>query len=259
MLYLTYLDVNSWLIEWGGLRILVDPWFVGPLVFGNAPWFFKTERRSPRSIPDNIDLILLSQGIEDHAHPPTLAQCDRAIPVIASPTAAKVVEKLGYETITALQPGKTWEGDTLQIQAVPGASLGPTVTENGYVITNSSTQQRLYYEPHGMHSQTVQASGSIDVVITPLIDLALPLLGPVIQGASTALPLVKAIAPQFILPTAAGGDVVATGILTNLIQSNGTIASFQSTLQAQDLTTQVMEPIPGDRTPIPLTSKVVSP
>jgi L-ascorbate metabolism protein UlaG (beta-lactamase superfamily) len=259
MLYLTYLDVNSWLIEWAELRILVDPWFVGPLVFGNAPWFFKTERRSPRPIPENIDLILLSQGIEDHAHPPTLAQCDRAIPVIASPTAAQVVEKLGYSTITALKPGEIWQGDRLQIQAVPGAALGPMVTENGYVITNPATQQRLYYEPHGMHSATVQDSGPIDVVITPLIDLKLPLLGAFIQGASTALPLAQAVTPQFMLPTAAGGDVVATGFLTNILQSSGTIAAFQAALQAHNLTTQVLEPTPGDRTPIPLTSQVVSP
>jgi L-ascorbate metabolism protein UlaG (beta-lactamase superfamily) len=259
MLYLTYLDVNSWLIEWAELRILVDPWFVGPLVFGNAPWFFKTERRSPRSIPDKIDLILLSQGIEDHAHPPTLAKCDRTIPVIASPTAAKVVQSLGYEQITALKSGETWRSDRLHIQAVPGAALGPTVTENGYVLTHQATQQRLYYEPHGMHSATVQEGGPIDVVITPLIDLKLPLLGAFIQGASTALPLVQAVTPQFILPTAAGGDVVATGLLTHILQSSGTIASFQAALQSHNLTTQVIEPTPGDRTPIPLAAGVTSP
>ena len=34
-MHLTWLDSNSWLIEMGGQRILLDPWLSGPLVFGN--------------------------------------------------------------------------------------------------------------------------------------------------------------------------------------------------------------------------------
>ena len=67
-MYLTWLDVNSWLIELAGRRILVDPWLVGSQMFGNLDWLFKGVRSNPRPIPDNIDLILLSQGLEDHTH-----------------------------------------------------------------------------------------------------------------------------------------------------------------------------------------------
>ncbi|MBC6476050.1 MAG: MBL fold metallo-hydrolase [Hormoscilla sp. GM102CHS1] len=53
------------LIELGDKRILLDPWLVGDLVFGNLTWFFKGSRPQPRPIPENIDLIILSQGLED--------------------------------------------------------------------------------------------------------------------------------------------------------------------------------------------------
>ncbi|NJO70763.1 MAG: MBL fold metallo-hydrolase, partial [Oscillatoriales cyanobacterium RM1_1_9] len=56
-MYLTWLDSNSWLLEMGQKRILIDPWLVGPLVFGNLPWLFKGERLQPRGIPESIDLI----------------------------------------------------------------------------------------------------------------------------------------------------------------------------------------------------------
>ena len=94
-MYLTWLDSNSWLIEIGSKQILIDPWIVGPLVFGNLSWLFKGERLTPRNIPEKVDLIVLSQGLEDHAHPETLKQLDKNIPVVASPTAAKVVQDLG--------------------------------------------------------------------------------------------------------------------------------------------------------------------
>src|SRR6476469_2445707 len=110
-MYLTWLDSNSWLIEMGGQRILLDPWLVGPLMFGNINWLFKGTRPQERPIPDRIDLILLSQGLEDHTHPPTLQQLDRNIPVVASPNAAKVVRELGYKQVTTLTHGETFNLD----------------------------------------------------------------------------------------------------------------------------------------------------
>ncbi|NES88971.1 MBL fold metallo-hydrolase, partial [Okeania sp. SIO2B9] len=126
-MHLTWLDSNSWLIEIGGKQLLLDPWLVGPLVFGNLPWLFKGERRTPRAIPENIDLIVLSQGLEDHAHPQTLKQLNKNIPVVASPTAAKVVQELGYSQIVTLAHGETYSFDnSIEIRAVPGSLVGPT-------------------------------------------------------------------------------------------------------------------------------------
>jgi len=41
-MYLTWLDSNSWLIELAGKRILLDPWLVGDLTFGNLTWLFRS-------------------------------------------------------------------------------------------------------------------------------------------------------------------------------------------------------------------------
>lgn len=177
-MYLTWLDSNSWLIEMAGLRILLDPWLVGPLVFGNAPWFFKGERTAERLIPENIDLILLSQGLEDHTHPPTLRQLDRNIPVVASANAAKVVEKLGYSKITTLAHGESFTFDKVKIKATPGSPIGPMLIENGYLLLDTVNQTSLYYEPHGYHSPTLKELAPVDVVITPIIDIEIILLGP---------------------------------------------------------------------------------
>ncbi len=132
---LTWLDSNSWLIEIGGKRLLIDPWLVGPLVFANLPWLFKGERQTPRAIPENVDLIVLSQGLEDHAHPETLKQLDKNIHVIASPAAAKVAQEFGYSQVITLGHGDTYSFDnSVEIRAVPGSLVGPTLVENGYIL-----------------------------------------------------------------------------------------------------------------------------
>jgi L-ascorbate metabolism protein UlaG (beta-lactamase superfamily) len=89
---LTRIDLNSWLFHLAGRTILVDPWLVDPLVFYGQPWLFTASHNTPLAVtPETlppIDLILLSQGVDDHCHKPTLERLDRAIPVVASPAAA---------------------------------------------------------------------------------------------------------------------------------------------------------------------------
>jgi L-ascorbate metabolism protein UlaG (beta-lactamase superfamily) len=255
-MHLTWLDSNSWLIEMAGLRILLDPWLVGPLMFGNLPWLFKAERPSPRPIPDSIDLILLSQGLEDHAHPATLKQLDRTIPVVASASAAKVVEELGYTQVTPLAHGQTYSfQDKLKIRATVGSPIGPTVRENGYLLTGSETS--LYYEPHGYHSPELAALAPVDVVITPLLDLYL-LFAPFIKGGKSALEAVKLLQPQYILPTAAGGEVKFEGLLLAILRAEGGTEAFRQALAEQNLSTQVIEPVPGDRLEIKLQPRVAN-
>lgn len=247
-MYLTWLDSNTWLVEIGGKRILIDPWLVGSLVFGSLDWLFKGSRPTEHPIPENIDLILLSQGLDDHAHPPTLKQLNRTIPVVGSASAAKVVQELGYTAVTALAHGETFTlNNQVELQATPGSPIGPKVVENGYLLKELDSGLTLYYEPHGFHSPLLREAAPIDVVITPLIDLALPLIGPIIKGTNSALEVAKLLQPQVILPTAAGGDVVFEGLLINVLRAVGSVEEFRSLLLKNNLSTRVIEPQPGER------------
>lgn len=256
---LTWLDSNSWLIEMHRKRILLDPWLVGNLVFGNAPWLFKGMKQTSRPIPANIDLILLSQGLEDHAHTPTLKQLDHNIPVVGSPNAAKVVQELGYTQVTALEHGQTFIlGEGVEIKAVPGSPIGPTLVENGYFLKDLETGHTLYYEPHGYHSPTLKEFAPIDVVITPIVDLKLPLIGPIIKGQESALQACQWLQPQVILPTAAGGDLKFEGLLNALLKSGGSSAEFRSLLVQNHLSTQVIDPTPGKTVNLELEQRIVN-
>jgi L-ascorbate metabolism protein UlaG (beta-lactamase superfamily) len=254
-MFLTWLDNNSWLIEMAGQRILLDPWLVGSLVFGNLPWLFRGYHLTPRPIPEAIDLILLSQGLEDHAHLPTLEQLDRKIPVVASPNAAKVVQALGYSQITPLSHGEYFTlADQVKIQAIPGDPIGPFLVENGYILTDLEKNVKLYYDPHGYHSPGIQAFAPVEVVITPLIGLQIPVLGAIIKGGKDALQAVEWLRPQVILPTAAGGDVQFKGLLVSVLQSQGSLDDFQKLLSKNQLSARVVAPSPGKRFEVELIS-----
>jgi L-ascorbate metabolism protein UlaG (beta-lactamase superfamily) len=247
-MYLTWLDNNSWLIEMGGQRILLDPWLVGSLIFSNLPWLFRGQHTQPPTIPEQVDLILLSQGLEDHAHPETLRQLDRSIPVVASANATKVVQALGYSQITTLAPGDSYAvTDRLTILAVPGSPIGPLLVENGYLLTDHQTATKLYYEPHGNHSPSLKDSTPVDVIITPVVDLEIPLLGPIIKGSQSALEVVQWLKPQVLVPTAAGGNVAFEGLLVSVLRAKGSPEQLQLQLDQQQISTQLITPKPGER------------
>lgn len=244
----TWLDSNSWLIEIGEQRILLDPWLVDCLTFGNLDWLFKGYRQQDREIPNHVDLILLSQGLEDHAHPPTLKKLDKNIPVVASPNAAKVVQELGYMKINILDHGESFTlNDQVEIKAVPGSLIGPNLVENGYLIKDLVNNSTLYYEPHGNHSSQLQQLAPVDIIITPIVDLSLPLGIPIIKGMNSALEVAKWLKPQVMLPTAAGGDVEFEGVLNNFLQVKGSVEEFQGLLEKNNLSTQVIAANPGEK------------
>jgi len=252
----TWLDSNSWLLDIADRRILMDPWLVGPLVFGNQAWLFKGEHPHPRSIPEDIDLILLSQGLEDHAHPPTLEALDHSIPVVGSPNAAKVVNELGYRNVTALDHGETFTLDgAVSIKAVPGSPIGPTLLENGYILRDLSGGTSVFYEPHGFHQPSLQGEGPIDVVITPVLDLALPLVGPIIRGQKGAMELVSWLDPQVILPTADAGEVEYSGLLLSLLKAMGGAQTLQAEIHQAGYSAQVLEPKVGQPLALDLQSR----
>ncbi|EKV00648.1 putative Zn-dependent hydrolase of beta-lactamase fold [Leptolyngbya sp. PCC 7375] len=237
---ITWLDVNSWQFNLAGRSLLVDPWLIGDLVFNNTGWLVRGIRPRPIPIPQQVDLLLLSQGLADHAHPETLAALDKSIPVVASAAAAKVAKEKGFIDVINLPPGQSHRlGDDLLIEALPGAPIGPLTQENAYIITVLDTGLRLYYEPHGYPDVALATRPPVDVAITPLVSLTLPVLGPVIRGGEGALELAQKAKPQWLLPTADGGDVGYEGLLAKFLTASGGADVVRSQLANANLSTEI--------------------
>ena len=212
----TYYGANGWLIELDKTRILIDPWLNGDLKFPPGDWLIKGELSKEIEVPMDIDFLLLTQGQRDHAHPPTLKKIDKVIPVIASQAASKIVNELGFTKINTLKPGETFKNNNLTIQATAGASL-PNI-ENGYIIDLGLDS--IYIEPHGFLDTNIKPR-NIDILITPVIDISLPLAGKFIKGKTVLPQLLKLFKPKTILASTTGGDITFKGIINNLINVDG--------------------------------------
>ncbi len=214
----TYYGANGWLVEFDKIRILIDPWLNGELTFPPGDWLIKGELNNELIVPSNIDLLLLTQGQPDHAHPPTLLKLKKSIPVVASEAGSKIVSKLGFQEINSLKPGENFKFNKLNIQATSGASV-PNL-ENGYIIDHNS--ESIYIEPHGFLDKNIKPR-KVDLVITPLIDFSLPIIGKFIKGKTVLPELVKLFNPTTILASTTGGDITFTGIINKLIKIDGSV------------------------------------
>ncbi|AIQ97196.1 MBL fold metallo-hydrolase [Prochlorococcus sp. MIT 0801] len=214
----TYYGANGWLIELDKTRILIDPWLNGDLTFTPGDWLIKGKLSKENEVPISIDLLLLTQGQPDHAHPPTLEKINKSIPVIASKAASNVASKIGFTQINTLKPGESFKENNIYIQASSGAPV-PNI-ENGYIIESGINS--IYIEPHGFLDKKLKAR-KIDLVITPVIDFSLPLVGKFIKGKTVLPQLLKLFNPSTVLASTTGGDITFTGIINNLIKVDGSV------------------------------------
>jgi L-ascorbate metabolism protein UlaG (beta-lactamase superfamily) len=250
---LTFIGLNSWLLNIDGVQILIDPWLVDSVVFYGAPWLFEVNHveppcYTPETLP-SIDLILISQSLDDHCHQPTLARLSKQIPVIAAPSAVKIVEKLGYDRVIPLAPWEIYTLDErIKVTATPGAKIQGQ-TENGFLVTSLQTDRTLYYEPHLAVDRSaidrIDKLGKVDTIIAPIVGQIFPLLGKVIMDPQDAFNLADAIKPLWYLPTAMGA-LDAKGILPQMTRSIGSIDDFTKLLTQSKISTQLLMPQPGE-------------
>ena len=244
----TYSGANGWLLTWASgrpgatdLRVLVDPWLSGPLVFPPGPWMLQGELLQPMAPPGALDLVLICQGLADHCHLPSLALLPRDLPVVASRSAASKVRQLGFEQVTALRPGEQHRHGELWITATAGAPV-PQV-ENGYLLEHPAGS--LYVEPHGFLPPDLPAR-DLDAVITPVTDLGLPLAGALVRGRQVLPALLERFRPATVLASSTGGDVRFSGLLAGLLRSEGTVAEAGATVaQAENTRARLIDPVPG--------------
>ena len=208
-----YLGSNGWFIKFGKTNLIIDPWLTGDLVFPPGEWFFKGSLDNEIIIEEDINLILLTQGLPDHCHVPSLKKLNKNIDIICPNSARGILEKLGFTTIKVLKPSEKIKHNGLIIEATAGAPV-PQI-ENGYIVKDVKGKG-FYIEPHGYLDENVEYQ-EIDAVITPIINLELPFLGSFVKGADVLPKLINTFNPKYILSSTAGGEAKYTGLLNKFI------------------------------------------
>lgn len=209
----TYLGSNGWLIKFKKTNLIIDPWLKGDLIFPPGEWFFKGSLEEEILIDKHIDIILLTQGLPDHCHVPTLEMFRKDIPIICPKSAVETLEKIGFLSIKMLKPTEKTNQFNLSFEATAGAPV-PQI-ENGYIVKDAQ-DNGFYIEPHGYLDKNLNKQ-KLDAVITPTKNLELPLVGSFVKGADVIPKLINKFNPKFILSSTVGGDAKYSGFLNNFI------------------------------------------
>jgi len=240
---------NSWRMDFeaSDTSVLCDPWLVGSLTFGGLPWLYEGKKDTSglgMAAADGTDILLLSQGLDDHAHVPTLQLLPKSLPVIASPTAAEVATKLGFTQVVSLAPGKTWIQGNLAITATEGALVGPpwSQRENGFIIREKCDKGvSVYYEPHAsFDGSDLARADDVDMVISPAAEIKM--LGyPLVNGFDETRKLLKLLRPQVLMPLA-NGAIDQGGIIASAVVQTGSLATLERDVAASGLDVKFLSP-----------------
>ena len=230
----TYLGSNGWLIEFPNIKLIIDPWLSGDLIFPPGEWFFKGTLENPIPTPQNINLILLTQGLPDHCHAASLQKLSKEIQVICPKSATKTLEELGFKHIKVIKPSEKVSYQELEIEATCGAPV-PQI-ENGYIIQHKDIG--FYIEPHGFLDKAISPR-KLEAVITPTKSLNLPLVGPFVKGADVIPQLIKTFDPDYILSSTIGGKAKFSGLLNKFIK----VKEFNETINCKQIDLESMESI----------------
>ncbi|KAI3430563.1 hypothetical protein D9Q98_005156 [Chlorella vulgaris] len=250
--YTSY-EGNSFAVEFpnSGVNVLVDPWLVGKLSFGGLEFIYAGSKRVAH--PDSIDvdalargtdLLVLTQGIDDHAHKPTLKRLPKTLPVVASASGAAVARSLGFRSVTTLDHGQTLTllDGRLTIQGTAGALVGPpwSKRELGVVLRENleggGRGASLYYEPHADYQpdsveQAVAKGGPVDVVVSPPCSQSL--FGyPLVKGSTDSVALLRMLKPKAFVPLM-NAEIDQAGPLSKLVTETGSTEQLQKELAAE--------------------------
>jgi hypothetical protein len=245
----TYLGANGWWLAFGDLNVLVDPWLTGDLVFPGGPWLLRGRLLEPCPLPGSPDLLLLTQGLPDHCHPPSLALLDRQLPAVGSVSAVARLQRLGFASVTALRPGQGHRHGPLEITATAGAPV--PALENGYLLDHPCGH--LYLEPHGFLAEDLYGR-RLDAVITPVVDLGLPLAGAFVKGRQVLPRLLERFEPLTVLASTAGGAVRFDGLLSRVFFQQGSMQEATAMVAAVASSSghgdgsdgcRLLDPVPG--------------
>lgn len=238
---ITHLANNTFVLSTPETTLLIDPWLTSDLVFLN-PLFFRgskpaTGQQAAAKLDlSAIDAVLLTQGLPDHAHPPSLRLLDREKPIYAPNKARKLLHELEFRNVHFMEAGKYCElQHGVKLTAAKGSVVGPPWSEPqlAYIIEFTGPEggvSRIYHEPHGNHDDTVlqKWKGKLDAALAPVISTKIPLLGnyALVNGVEEAVGLCRKVIPRKCV-TFDNSSEETSGVLPRFLQSRGGVDTFQ--------------------------------
>lgn len=248
----THLEVNGmlWSIPEADISLVIDP-IASELNFG-IPWGYRANKRflDEQSTLDTIvraqpTHCLLSQGLDDHTHLPTLKKLIRLLPDLQFVVAPSAYEKINSiltgetnaRSVTVVAPGESvpLQNKKVILRATSGALVGPPwqARENGWHLRVIGGKLSIYTEPHAdVTMDALRQVGQADIIISPVREQSLPAQVPkpgqftLVYGGQRTLEIAQTLQASVVIPLG-NGELITTGPLAKLVTASGSVEDFE--------------------------------
>ncbi len=240
-------DYQSWLVETGSTRVLIDPWLTSQLSLPPGPWMFCREHAEAPAREAlalrRPDLLIITAHFGDHLIPESLRRLDAATPTITTRAGARMLRRLGFTDVTVATEGHHFPigaGAELRILA-PGFPY----RHNSLGLLFSEGAHRLYLETHVTPPRPDPAlDEGVDLLVADLESVRL--FGvPITIGAHRVLETLRQVPTRAFMPTGVE-PARATGLLRHLLRIRGDWRSFPAQLAAAGLQVPMLAPAVGE-------------
>lgn len=265
----THLEGNGhlWQVKSGNsqVSVVVDP--QASQVDYGVPWGYRANKVTLGE-SKTIDLIrkanpthcLLSMGLDDHCHPPTITKMMNELPnliYIVAPSAEKKLLSIGVsaEQIIVLRHGESCKLGDGQVTATEGALVGPPWFERelGFLLQVGSSEKesvKVYYEPHADVVLDNIKDLRADIMVSPATRQALPKQLPTalqytfVYGADSTLEIAETLGASVVVPI---GNCVLDfeGPIASSVTASGSIGDFEQFMADNGSAAKVEKPSPG--------------
>lgn len=239
---------NTFVLEYEGVRLLIDPWLEDDLIFFTPRFFISKKPAFARGLhrAGRFDAVILTQHLPDHAHEPTLEKIDKETPIFAPAQASSLLDRLGFKNVRIVTYGE----DVVLLEHIPGvrmktgrgAIVGPpwSPAQLALVFSFASSPDAkpltVYHEPHGAHDKRflAQYAGKLDAAIAPVVATRLPIFAnySLVNGIRAAIKLCKRVRPRtFVGFDNSGGN--QSGFLVNFLSRSGGETEFRKRIAKQ--------------------------
>ena len=278
----THLEGNGqlWEVTNGNTRVsvVIDP-IASQLDFG-IPWGYRANK-IVLSEDATIDMIckskpshcLLTMGLDDHTHLPTLEKLRERIPTLQYIVAPSCEQKLLDFGLSSDQVQVLNHGDSIKLShgatvtATQGALVGPPwqKRENGFLLElktdNEDNGLSIYYEPHADVILDNIKSIQANIMVSPVTKQSLPAQVPpvgqftLVYGGERTLEIAESLGVNVVVPLG-NGALDIEGPLSGLVAANGDVSDFERLVEDRNVGRDNVIKVVSARAGVPLTIKI---
>jgi len=211
---------NSWHLEFGNMRVLVDPWLKGAEI-DYFSWFNKQSHKT-KSVPINdvpaYDVVLITQKYPDHFHIDTLLEMNPKQLVVPKSIIQKVNRILPQSSVYTFDQWSEYiSNSSLKLHHLPSyRSMDPIYD----ALLLEDGAQSVLLATHGYDTrwrELINRYPPIALALTPFNHYRLPKIlgGDVSPGMNAVATLVHDLSPKHIVATH-DEDKQASGLIPML-------------------------------------------